>query len=780
MPTERIRIRGTVQGVGFRPTVARLAQNRGLNGFVRNDSDGVLIELDASPEDCSAFLEELMASLPPLARVDDVHRTTGRGQRLQHGFHIVESQRSTTNTDIPPDAASCPDCISEVMDPYERRYRYPFATCTHCGPRFSMTESLPLDRGSTTMKAFDLCSDCQREYETASDRRYHAQPIACHVCGPRATLQRTDGRAFSIERYSMMDAVDAVGSLLQQGEIVAVKGIGGFHLCCDATNEHAVSLLRARKRRAGKPFALMARDLDTIRRYVVMSDKEREILESAAAPIVLLGLKPDGESVAPSVAPAQRTLGFMLPYTPLHHLMLTRVQKPIVCTSGNVSDEPQCIDDEDAQARLSSIADWMLVHDRPIRNRVDDSVVRVCLGTTQVMRRARGMAPHSVVLPSGLSRAALWAAGAQLKSTFCLSQGGRAIVSPHLGDLDELKTLASYEHQLSLMQGLFEHRPRAVAVDLHPEIRATQIGRAWAQDAGAQVIEVQHHHAHIAAVMAEHGLPADTEAVLGIAADGLGMGSDDELWGGEFMLADYRSYQRVGTFKPVALLGGDAAARQPWRNLYAHLRAEQSWGELLTNFGDLPVVQDLAARSQPLEAVLASAALSPRSSSCGRLFDAVAHAVGIAPDHLLYEGQAAIELEALVGSGEIDAALGLERYPIGIPKLDNGLPYLEFLGLWRAILGDLHTGTAASTIAARFHVALAEAMVRLADMVGRRHGHVRTAVLGGGCFQNRILLSLVVEGLRKAGFRVLFPERFPAHDGGLSLGQAAIAAARLP
>jgi hydrogenase maturation protein HypF len=747
---------------------------------VRNDGDGVVIGLDATPSAREAFLRDLLDQLPPLARVDDIERTPAPDLQMQDGFHIMASEASGSRTGVPADAAACPACIAETLSPYDRRYRYPFTTCTHCGPRYSIALQLPLDRDTTTMRGFKMCPECRTEYEDASDRRFHAQPVACHVCGPKAWLERADGRAFSVERYSMMDAVDAVGSLLQTGEIVAIKGLGGFHLCCDATNEEAVARLRQRKRRFGKPFALMARDLEVVRRYAQVGTAEQQLLESPAAPIVLLRRAEAGQSVAPSVAPGQRQLGFMLPYTPLHHLVLKRVQRPIVCTSGNVSDEPQCIDDAEARERLGQIADWFLLHDRPIRNRVDDSVARVAVDRVQVMRRGRGWAPHSVPMPDGLSEAPLWSAGGQFKSTFCLAAEGRATASPHLGDLDEVRTLEAYARTRQLMQGLFAHRPRAVAVDLHPEYRATQLAREAAEADGIEVIGVQHHHAHVTSVMAEHRVPADAPPALGIALDGLGMGLDGELWGGEFLLANYASFQRVGTFKPVALLGGDAASQQPWRNLYAHLRAEQSWGELTANFGDLPVVA--ALRDRPvtaLETVLASTDHSPLASSAGRLFDAVAAAVGIRFDGIQYEGQAAMELEAQVGPDDLVAALDEERYPIAIPQLPGGLPYLEWLGLWRAVLGDLYVRTPTPRIAARFHVALADALVRMAELVRRREETLATVVLGGGCFQNHILLELTVDGLRRSGFRVLFPERFPAHDGGLALGQAAVAAAQL-
>lgn len=776
MTGEHIRIRGTVQGVGFRPAVARLAFVRGIAGFVRNDADGVLIGLAAAPEECTAFVEALLSSLPPLAKVDGVERTEVELED-NGAFEIIHSEPGAPTTQIPPDAAACAACTAEVFDPMQRRYRYPFGTCTDCGPRYSIAKELPLDRETTTMKSFALCDDCRAEYEDPTNRRYHAQPIACHICGPQAKLVRADGHAFSVERYSMMDQVDAVGSLLQLGEIVAIKGIGGFHLCCDATNEEAVAKLRERKQRYEKPLAMMARDLHVIRRYATVSDAEQRLLESSAAPIVLLDVPATAEPVAPSVAPHQRTLGFMLPYTPLHHLALRRVKKPIVCTSGNVSHEPQCIDDEDAKERLAEIADWFLLHDRPIQHRVDDSVMRV-VHEPRVVRRARGLAPSFTPMPRGLSAPRSWAAGGQLKATFTFAEADRIVMSPHLGDLDDLRTLEAYEATRKLMAELFEQEPEVVAVDLHPEYAATQLGRTWAAQTNARLIEVQHHHAHVAAVMAEHGYPADGAPVIGVALDGLGMGPKGALWGGEFMLATYRAFDRVGTFKPVALLGGDVAARQPWRSLYAHLRAEMGWRELEMNFGELPVVRTLMDRPRATLDSLLATKHAPRASSCGRLFDAVAAAIGLCFEAVSYEGQAAMALEALVGSEELARADGEERYPIGIPKLDDGTPYLEPLGMWNAILGDLHCETPPAMIAARFHVALAEAIVRMVQQIATRET-LQTVVLAGGCFQNRILLERVGRALREDGLTTLEPVRFPAHDGALSLGQAVVAAAKV-
>ena len=789
---ERIRFRGTVQGVGFRPTVVRIARRLGLSGSVRNDGDGVLVEAGGTNEQRDAFVAALMAELPPLAEVDGVQRDPepALADRLgtQDGFQIAASDAQNAHTEVPPDAAVCAACAEEVLDPYARRFRYPFATCTNCGPRYTIACGQPFDRDRTTMASFALCPGCDAEYGDDEDRRYHAQAMACFVCGPRATLERADGRAFTYDRYSMLDGVDAVGSLLMLGEIVAVKGLGSYHLCCDATNDEAVRKLRDRKRRPAKPFALMARDEKIVERYASMTAEERAAFLSPVAPIVLMNARPDpeGRPLSPQVAPGQRTLGFMRPYTPLHLLMLKRVDRPIVCTSGNLSEEPPCIDDAVAKERLGEVADWFLVHDRAIRNVVDDSVVRSAGGAMRTVRRARGLAPKKEVLPPGLESApSLLACGGQFKSTCALVADGRVIVSPHLGDLDHLETFEAFVRAHALLKDLYGHRPAAVAVDQHPEYRATEWGRdlaaSMSTDGSVPLIEVQHHHAHVAAVMAEHGHPADGETVLGIAVDGLGHGEGGAVWGGEFLLCRYHAYVRAGTFKPVPMLGGDLAARQPWRNLYAHLRAAMDPAELRVNFGDLPVVEALNKRVSPLlEQTLDDPIHSPPASSGGRLFDAVAAAVGICFEVQTYEGQAASELEATVTAEDLAQAEAEERYPIGIPKHPTlDLPYLEFRGMWSAILGDLFAQTRTGLISARFHVALAEALARMADMIRKQEGELSTVALAGGCFLNRHLLELTAQKLEQLGFRTLTPVRWPAHDGAIALGQAVVAAAQL-
>jgi hydrogenase maturation protein HypF len=620
---EEVRVRGTVQGVGFRPAVWRLAQQEGLSGHVANDGAGVLIRLEGPAAAIARFVDRLGAEPPPLARIERIERARLGEPPACAGFSILESRPGAMRTAVTPDAAICAACRSEILSPLERRFRYPFANCTHCGPRFSIIRAAPYDRARTSMAAFALCRDCAREYGDPADRRFHAQPIACHACGPRARLIRLDGRAVAAESDGMLDEVDAVAGLLIGGEIVAIKGIGGFHLACDATNAGAVARLRARKRRYAKPFAVMARDLAAIRRYADPGPEECRLLQSAAAPIVLL--RASGPARLPEgVAPGLDLLGFMLPYTPLHLLALRRLDCPVVMTSGNLSEEPQAIDNGEAIERLRGIADFALVHDRAIVNRIDDSVVRMAAGTPRLLRRARGYAPGAIALPSGFEATPpILAFGGELKATFCLAKDGQAILSQHQGDLENPATLADYERNLRLYAELFEHRAAVLAADRHPDYLAARLARQSARAQGLPLVEVQHHHAHIASCLAENGRALDAPPVLGIALDGLGFGEDGTLWGGEFLLADYAQCRRVGTFKPVAMPGGVQAIREPWRNTYAHLMAELGWARLAMNYDALELFTFLAGKPRAtLDAMIRRGVNAPPASSCGRLFDA--------------------------------------------------------------------------------------------------------------------------------------------------------------
>ena len=784
---ELIRVRGLVQGVGFRPNVWRLAQRYGLRGWVANDAEGVCIRACGASAAVDAFVRALSLEAPPLARVDAIERASADDLQNETDFRIVASRGGGVRTGVVPDAAACSECVREVFDPFGRRYRYPFTNCTHCGPRLSIVDAIPYDRSATTMRAFTMCTQCRAEYENPEDRRFHAQPIACHACGPRAWLERADGAPIAIDTLTTLDAVDAVCSLLQRGEIVAIKGLGGFQLACDATNETAVARLRERKHREGKPFALMARDMAVIRRHCIVTESDEALLQSAAAPIVIMDARSNAENtaqVAASVAPGIPTLGFMLPNTPLHHLVLRRMNRPIVMTSGNLSDEPQCIDNADACKRLGGIADYFLLHDRTIAHRVDDSVAKVVDGATRILRRARGYAPVPMPLPEGFDQAPqVLAMGAELKNTFCLLREGFAIVSHHIGDLEEALTYADYRATVEQYLQLFEHQPQLVAVDRHPEYLSTKLGRQCAERKSIAVVEVQHHHAHIAACMAENGLALGAQPLIGIALDGLGMGDDGTLWGGEFLLADYRECKRLATFKPVCLPGGEQAMHEPWRNTYAHLMAEMGWPRFATNYAELDLYGFLEIKPrQLLDDMMAREVNSPRASSCGRLFDAVAAAAGVCRERARYEGQAAIEFEALVDPRTMAEEDDSLAYPFAIPRLKgSNMPYVEPLAMWQALLGDLILDTPVPVIAARFHKGLAIVIARMAEKLSRYESGdeaITTVALSGGVFQNRVLLEQVVERLEAHGFRVITHRQVPANDGGLALGQAVVAAAR--
>ncbi|WP_026607808.1 carbamoyltransferase HypF [Methylocapsa acidiphila] len=776
-----IRVRGRVQGVGFRPTVWRLANRLGLSGEVFNDGDGVLIRIAAGLKMAERLVAALKDECPPLARIDSLDLRPAQAPCGLEGFHISVSGGGPMNTQVAPDAATCPACLAEIRDPFARRFRYPFTNCTHCGPRLSIVARAPFDRARTTMAPFAMCEACRSEYENPEDRRFHAQPIACHACGPKVSIARMGGGAVEFSAFSMLDDADAVAGMLLKGHIVAIKGIGGYHLACDATNEEAVSRLRARKRRYGKPFALMARDLDIIRRHAVIGAREEAALGSTAAPIVLLAARSEPR-LPDAVSNGLSTLGFMLPYTPLHHLIFRRLDRPMVMTSGNLSDEPQVTDDEEARERLGAIADFILSHDREIAVRLDDSVVRVANGEERVVRRARGFAPAPLPLPEGLrARPPLLAMGAELKNTFCLAKDGEAMLSHHMGDLEDAAALADLEQTLALYETLYEHRSEAVAVDLHPDYLSTKLGRRIARDKGLPLIEVQHHHAHIASCLAENGVAAGEGPVLGVALDGLGFGDDGALWGGEFLLADYAGYRRIGTFKPVALPGGAQAMREPWRNALAHILAAVGWPAFTANFAEIELYDYLKAKPvETMAAMIKQELNAPPASSCGRLFDAVAAAIGLCRDVALHEGEAAMRLEALVDADALAAIDEDLAYPFALPNLKGlGLPYIEPAAMWQALLGDLYEKAPPSVIAARFHKGLARAVAAMACKVVRDAGVTRRVALSGGVFQNRPFTEEIVRRLEAENFEVLLQAKAPTNDGGISLGQAAVAAARL-
>ena len=750
----RVRVTGTVQGVGFRPYVYRLAGELSLGGFVLNDAHGVLIEIEGSPDAVERFVARLPREAPPLAVVEQVLAE----ERVPCGagsFAIHESVAgSPPDAPVTPDTATCDDCLRELFNPADRRFRYPFINCTNCGPRFTIVRGVPYDRPLTTMAAFTMCADCRAEYDDPADRRFHAQPNACPVCGPSVRLLSARGEAVA------GDPLAATVTALRGGAIVAMKGIGGYHLACLAASERTVAGLRARKHREDKPFALMAPSLNVIESLVSLSPLSLGLLTSPACPIVLAPRRADAP-VANSVAPGAPELGVMLPYSPLHHLLLADVGETLVMTSANVSDEPIAFADDDALERLRGIADVFLVHDRPIQTRTDDSVVRAAPRPT-ILRRSRGYVPAALSLPGGGTPRPLLACGAELKNTFCLARGSRAWVSHHIGDLENYETLRSFTDGIKHFGALFAVQPEVVAHDLHPEYLSTK----YALDLdGVELIGVQHHHAHLAACLAEHD---ETGPALGAIFDGTGYGLDGTVWGGELLFGSVRSCERVGSLLPVALPGGASAIRQPWRMACSWLSCALDREPGLPS--TLASRVDPRAWAQVHRLAAGGGPAAPATTSIGRLFDAVAALAGIRAE-VNYEGQAAIELEAACDPGERGS------YPIAVHAADDPL-VIDPRETIRAILADVTAGESAGVIARRFHRTIARATVDACIALAGENG-TEVVVLSGGVFQSRLLLESVSDALTAAGLRVLVPERLPVNDGGIAYGQAAVAAASL-
>jgi len=730
----RARVEGTVQGVGFRPFVYRLANELELAGFVLNDERGVLLEVEGGADAVDGFLRRLTDEAPPLAAIEAV-RPRDVAVAGERGFRILASPHGgEPSALVSPDTATCDDCLRELFDPTDRRYRYPFVNCTNCGPRFTIVRGVPYDRPLTTMAGFELCPRCAAEYEDPADRRFHAQPNACPECGP--TLRLGDLRGDG----ALREAVAA----LREGSVVAVKGVGGYHLACLAAREPAVAALRARKHREDKPFAVMVGSLDGARALVSLTGEEEALLAARDRPIVLAPRRPDAP-VAASVAPRSADLGVFLPYSPLHHLLLADAGEPLVMTSGNVSDEPIAHEDDDALARLAGIADLVLLHDRPIQTRTDDSVLRAVPGRKPLLfRRSRGFVPDSLPLP--LPAPPLLACGAELKSTFCVAKGGRAWVGHHIGDLKHYEVLQAYEAGVEHFERLFAVVPELVVHDAHPDYLSTRYALACE---GVDTLAVQHHHAHLAACLAEHG---ETGPAVGAIYDGSGHGADGTVWGGEILAGDLRGCERTAHLWPVRLPGGDRAVEQPWRMAVSWL-LEAGWdGPLPGRAGRDP------RRAEQVAELVRTGLSSPLTTSMGRLFDAVAALCGLR-DEVTYEGQAAIELEAVADVGE--------RGAYDMPGLDARPTIL-------AVAEDRARGVEPAVISARFHNAVARATAEALTAAGEE-----VVVLSGGVFQNRLLLTATREALEADGHRVLVPERLPPNDGGISYGQAAIAAATL-
>jgi hydrogenase maturation protein HypF len=745
-----VRVEGTVQGVGFRPFVYSLATRLGLSGLVGNDVDGVFVEIEGTPAAVKKFLLSLERDAPPLARIERV--TTRPMTPSGPGtFAIAASapggQRRTL---VSADTATCTDCLRELADPADRRFGYPFINCTNCGPRFTIVCDVPYDRPLTTMAEFAMCERCAAEYHDPADRRFHAQPTCCPACGPALALLDPAGTVLSGEPLAR------AADLLGQGGVLAVKGLGGYHLAADAACEEAAAALRSRKHREDKPFAVLAADLAAARRLCEVDDAAAGLLASPARPIVLLPRRA-GARVAAATAPGNRQLGLMLPYTPLHHLLIQAAARPLVLTSGNVSDEPIVYRDADVLARLGGIADAALTHNRAIHIRTDDSVTRLFRGRPMLIRRSRGYVPEPISVRRGFPRPVL-ACGAELKNTFCLAKERHAFVSHHIGDLENAETLRSFTEGIEHFRRLFDLDPQIVAHDLHPEYLSTKY--ALELD-GIELAGVQHHHAHIASCLADNDADGP---VIGVAFDGTGYGTDGTIWGGEFLVADLASFQRAGHLVPVPMPGGAAAIRQPWRMAAAYL--DVACPGLPPDH--LAVSRRNQSRWAAVVALARQGVNSPACSSAGRLFDAVASVLGIR-DTINYEGQAAVELEQLADPGEAGAYHA---------ALETGDPFRVRGGdLVSAVVADLAAGVPREIVAARFQNGVAALIEAGCLLLRERHG-LGTVALSGGVFQNLLLLRGAVGRLEARGFRVLLHSRVPCNDGGISLGQAVVAAAR--
>ncbi|MCK4369351.1 MAG: carbamoyltransferase HypF [Dehalococcoidales bacterium] len=749
----RISVRGVVQGVGFRPFIYRLAQEHNLKGWVRNTSGNVEIEVEGDEETVDSFLSDLKTEAPPMARIENVEVTFYPTKGYTE-FQIGESlSREGQYQLVSPDVATCEDCKAEIFSSDDRRFGYPFTNCTNCGPRFTIIEDIPYDRPKTTMREFEMCPQCQREYHDPLDRRFHAQPNACPQCGP--SLELVDGDGEPVEGGNV---IEAASDLLKAGGILAVKGLGGFQLACDATSEEAINTLRARKRRSSKPLAVMIATLEDIEKHCLVSPEERKLLESPQCPIVLLRWK-HGSNISPAVAPNLNYLGVMLPYTPLHHLLLKETGLPLVMTSGNLSEEPIAKDNDEALTRLKGIADYFLLHNRGIYARYDDSVCMV-EGVPQVIRRARGYAPYPIFLPFKSKQ--ILACGAELKNTFCLTKDEHAFLSQHIGDMENEETLEHFENTIGLYKKLFRVEPEIIAYDMHPEYLATK----YALEAGAKeslkLVPVQHHHAHIVSCLAENKVEGP---VIGVAFDGTGYGTDGTIWGGEFLLADWKNFKRVGHLEYVPLPGGEVAIKKPYRMALSYLYS--LLGEDFSLEG-LPLSRLESAELAIIKQQLKRGINSPLTSSAGRLFDAVSALAGVRGE-IDYEAQAAIELEMLAPD-EVDESAS---YPLSIDE-EGGIGVVKLKELFSAVVQDVRNQIPLPVISLKFHNTVAQIITEMCKLIARESG-INQVALSGGVFQNRLLLKLATAALQREGFSVLTHHLVPGNDGGISLGQAVIA-----
>ncbi|MGC8970782.1 MAG: carbamoyltransferase HypF [bacterium] len=739
--SKRIRIFGVVQGVGFRPFIYRLAKEHNLKGWVLNTSSSVEIEIEGEDSDVERFISNIRKKAPPIARIENIEIEDSILNNYKD-FFIKESKEDIGYQLISSDIAVCQDCLEELFDPKDRRYRYPFINCTNCGPRFTIIKDIPYDRKNTTMEKFKMCKDCEREYNDPLDRRFHAQPNACPICGPKLWIEGLESE----------DPIKETARLLKEGFIIAIKGLGGFHLACDATNDKVVSLLRERKRRGNKPFALMMKDLDTIKKYCYITPKEEELLKSPQAPIVLLRIKDLG-NISKNVAPNNNYLGIMLPYTPLHHILFKEIDRPLVMTSGNLSEEPICQDNEEALNRLKGISDYFLLNDRDIYSRYDDSVASVFEEKPYLIRRARGYAPSPVKIPFKMKQ--VLACGGELKNTFCLTKDNYAFISQHIGDLENIETLEHFTSTIDLYKRLFRIEPEIVVCDMHPEYLSTKYALQF--EGTIPLIRVQHHHAHIVSCMGENNV---TKPVIGIAFDGSGYGLDGNVWGGEILVVDYDGFIRKAHLEYLPLPGGELAIRRPYR---------LAIGYLFKLFGDIPNLPFLKGISETeiraIKEQIDKGINTPLTSSMGRLFDVISSLLNICKE-TSYEGQPAIELEMVSKDIEVD-----DHYSFEV-KEENNTYIIKLKNLLEEIINDIDM-VPMSLISAKFHNTISKIVLDIALAI-REETKIDTVVLSGGCFQNRRLLRKTINYLREKKFKIYTHHQVPCNDGGLSLGQAII------
>jgi len=752
----KIGVQGVVQGVGFRPFIYRLARVHNLTGWVRNTSGSVEIAVEGDEEALNKFLADLEAKAPPMAHIEKVTATFHASQGYAE-FEIRESLSQEEKYQlVSPDIATCEDCKGEIFSAADRRFRYPFANCTNCGPRFTIIEDIPYDRPKTTMRKFEMCPSCRQEYNDPLNRRFHAQPNACSGCGP--SLEMVDGSGNPIK---CDDVIKAASELLKEGKILAVKGLGGFHLACDATNEGAINILRSRKRRHSKPLAVMVSNLEEIERHCLISTEEKRLLQSPQCPIMLLKWKRNSSNISPAVAPNLKYLGVMLPYTPLHHLLLRETCLPLVMTSGNLSEEPIAKDNDEALTRLGGIADYFLFHNRDIYAQYDDSVAMV-EGAPQLIRRARGYAPYPISLPFRSKQ--ILACGAELKNTFCLTKDEHAFLSQHIGDMENEETLQHFENTIELYKKLFRVDFEIIAYDMHPEYLSTKYALQAGTEQSLGLIPVQHHHAHIVSCLVENEVEGP---VIGVAFDGTGYGADGTIWGGEFLLVDWRSSRRLGHLEYVPLPGGEVAIKKPYRMALSYLYTLLGEDFSLEN---LPINNLEPVELEVIKKQLKQRINSPLTSSAGRLFDAVSALVGVR-ETIDYEAQAVIELEMLAPdvAGEFEG----KAYPFSIVE-HQGMKVVRLRELIAAVVQDVRNQVPVPVIALKFHNAVADMTVDMCKLIAKETG-INKVALSGGVFQNRLLLKLVDASLQGGGFSVLTHRLVPCNDGGISLGQAVVA-----